>query len=455
MASAAKRARKDAGAVEVVNPGSRFLESEIMDMFSIPPTISPVVEWVRDISYYPISSLDSSNSIIEFYISPSATELIRPSGIMLEVEFRVTLKDGVTQLGQNQEKDIGLSSFGLYSLFSNQQISLNEIVIDDSNNLHLHRCAVDILLNKSKENFDDELLLAGVYKNDIQKELDALDSTVQTNFQAGFKSVKPTTWIGPLITGLCKQKSLLPTNTSLRVKFTKAIQQHYFFTTTANRDKYKFVINKCRLIVPKVRLEQNTALAVETSLASKNIHYKIERYSSNYMTISKAIQNNVLDTFHIGLCPLFTVVTFVDSTAFSGTYGKNPVNYIISNLSHLKVCMEEESELRQGIRVTPENISEPMLALLRGTRRFGNPYMPTLAIKPEEFKKWYALFFFSHLKDPEVRMDAFHELKRGNMRFQVEWRETEDNKNVAVIFHMMFLSDLQITGDRRILYEFQ
>lgn len=446
-----------AGGIEVVNPNSRLLESEIMNMFSIPPTFSPVIQWVRNISYYPISVLDDNNNTIEFYISPSATELIRPSGILMEVKVAVQEAVSGDALDANGIKEIGLNHLGMYSLFSNQQVSINEIVVDDSNNLHTHRCAVDMLLHRSRKEYDNELKLAGVQINDPPEKFDNIAEKTNKAQNAYYqpRAVAPFTWIGKLNTGICKlhNSELLPTNTSLRFKFTRAPKNQILITSEANKEKYKVVIQSCRLIIPNIRLDDHTAMAIESALSQRNIHYKIERYSSSYMTIDKNLQTNVLNGFHIGLTPLFTVVTMLDSDRFTGKATENPNVYNCKDLKMLKVCSEEESEYREPLRLEAGNYTEPMLALLRGTNRFGNHWAPSMIITEENFKHGLSLLFFSHLPDPEVRMDAFHALKRGNMRFQIEWTAPE-NKAITVVFHMMYLSDLQITGDRRVLYEY-
>ena len=67
--------------VSVINPESRMLPPDVVNITESVPTENTVIKWEREVRYNPISAIEDNSLFFEFFIPQSAQELIRPDGM--------------------------------------------------------------------------------------------------------------------------------------------------------------------------------------------------------------------------------------------------------------------------------------------------------------------------------------------------------------------------------------
>jgi hypothetical protein len=451
--SEAKRSRAD---VEVINPESRLTEPDLLTrIFEVAPTENPVVKFVRNVSHHPISVIDENNPILECFWAGSALDLVRPSDIKQKIVFSIVKKNG-TKLVEGDEKFMCLPWTGVHGLFSNLQISVNGTVIDDANGLLLHRAATYLRIMKNRREFDNELLLAGIHVGSKTEHEDTTTFATEnvTSKQAMLHRSKRITWISSIMSPLFQQDELLPTHTSIRFKYTKASPEHILtMADTKDGNDYKLVIHSFEIIIPKIRVPDSVIMALETRLQETPAKYKMRKWTSTYLSIPANIQNYTNEGFMSGPTPLFSVITFIESARHVGSYAYVSTKYNDFSLLSVKLCLEDENEIREALTQDDLDKSAPVLALLEGLGIYNHPASGRdCVITLNNFDKGLQTYFFNHCNDSRVNPDVYQELKKGNMRLELKLKAAHTETIVAII-HCIHQAELKIYGDRRVLFE--
>jgi hypothetical protein len=445
-----------ASSIAVINPNSKFLEPEVLKCFNNRSIESPAILSERKVSYHPLTPMDENNSQVEVFMNGSATDFTRPSGIMQKVTVKVTKADGDALEAADVVK-LSLPWGGMHGIWMNQQIWINEVVVDDSNSLHIHRCNAYLLTQKWEHHLDNELLLAGVHMEPPHV-YEVLDKTKSENSKAKQEAMKEShliTWVGKIISPITETPHLFPPMTSIRIKWTKAPVKQILHCNDTYGENYKFHFVSCELIVPKLKLDPEVAMAFETTLHREPAKYPMRRWVSTYLSLPQSISRYSTDGYMSGDMPMFTICALTNADSFVGSYFKSPTRYETFNLRSIKICLEEESEIREAIKMTDLDHTQPVLALLEGLNILHNTDSArNCVINRETFMQGEQLFFFNHCNDSRVNPDVYQGLKRGNMRFQLELERGHD-KPIVVLFHSIFQAEMKIYGDRRVMFENQ
>src|SRR5271170_418529 len=446
------------GKVEMVNPKSRIHDPTLLNSFAVADTEPSIIESIRKVSYLPIGTLSANNPSIEVLIHPSGRDIFKPKEIMAEIKLRFTAADGTTALTSGDVTDkFVITWMGLYGLFTNQKIFINEQIICDSNGLNLQRSAHQLLTQKSKKQFENELLLAGVHLPSPGKH----DSTIaKENANAKAKQAlmvdsNTITWTGPIFTPLADpdEEFILPTNTSMRFQWTKASLAQILTCTVADAAKVQMHIDSFKVIVPKIRIDEESALALERTLQSHPCVYKLRKWVSTYITIPPGLSSSVLDGFYSGETPLYTLVSFLTPARLQGGFLIDSACFSDNKLQSLQVCIDEEEEYRQPIRQDEHNVNEPSLALLEGLDLFNKSNQARdLVINRDNFASGFQVYLFNHCSDSKISPDSWMPLKRGHMRFKFQIKDALTGSSIVVLFNMVFQAKMSIHADRTITF---
>jgi hypothetical protein len=413
------------------------------------------IEWIKSSEYYPINQIDEHTPFIEWFIPASHVEYLLLGEIKLVIEGCVVAKMTGAALAAEEEKKFVVTPLGIYGLFSNYTISLNGIVIEDANNMLIWQNHVELATATSSIKYSNRYRMAGVYwdKPGDQDKITAGATDLELAArQTLYKESKPVTLVGnPLLTGILTSEGILPTNVSLRIRLTKANQNQILLAATADIEKYRYKINKCKLIVPKYRLNDRAALKIEKLMEKHPATYTSKRYLSTYVTLPKSIRSTTQEGIYSGLSPLGTILTMIEPGRFAGDMTKSCVKYDSFNLRSVKINLEEESEMRDPIKITEHDQSEAVLALSQGLGFYDDPDR-TCKINVDNFSKGLQLFLFNHCNYIQMREDEMQLLKHGNLKYEIIFKDSS-NEAIVCIFHMIAMKTVQITFERRILHQ--
>jgi hypothetical protein len=431
---------------------------DMIDMFSVHGAKPATILWQKNQYLNPLSPLDDANPIIEFTMQPSSLDFARLNRIRLKVKFKVVKNDGTAIEAGDKEK-FTVTDLGLFGFFSDLKIFLNGIVVESTNGMWIHQNQIWMYTTKSGTEIQRDFELAGVVLNE-KGVSDAIDFNKE---QSSYKSRQKTfelsnevTWTCPIRTPLMmdSQRKLLPTNVSMRIVLTRASNNQIIRVNLAgDTGKYAIKITECQLIIPKVRIDNDSALAIEQMMRKRDVVYRFNRFQSSYFTMAAGIQSTILETILSANSPLCTYVTMCDVDRFQGLDYKNPVLYSDFNLREMKLSLEEETEIREAIKVTAQYVHEAILALYEGLDILHHPTR-TIPITVYNFKNGFNIYLFNHTNSTVIaNYSDLQSLKRGNIRFQIDFSATNTNA-IVIINHMIFVSEVKITHDRRVLHNY-
>jgi hypothetical protein len=305
--------------MELVNRSSPMVMAEELNIFSTAPTITPVVEWVKISPVFPIASLNDSQ-IIELYIPGSPYEFIQLSRMKLVCEGKITKADGTTAIavgtGGTDLKKIGFCPNILYSQFNNVEVSLQEKVVQHSNNLYHLQTHVQQLINHDRQTMKSELPMQCFFLDDAGA-YDELDEAKNSAVKQRNKLMKDSAtmhMVGPLMISLCEQIKLLVPNVSVRIKFMRNDQKHILLTDTGSEDAYKYTLTSVKLLVPKVRLKTEAGLGVEKTLLRSEAAYQFTRYQNSYISIPKDTSSAVFEGIYSGMKSTYYSISLCHKT---------------------------------------------------------------------------------------------------------------------------------------------
>jgi hypothetical protein len=155
------------------------------------------------------------------------------------------------------------------------------------------------------------------------------------------------------------------------------------------------------------------------------------------------------------LAPNKIIVALIDSARFSGTADKSSYVYEDHKLKRIKLSIDTQTELRDYIQVDFANdqYTEGLISLLEGQSVY-NSGGRTLAIDPERYKKGFTLFCFDLTQAMSgTSGDTFQSIQRGNLRLHIEFSPATTYA-INCYFLMYFDSELLITADRQVLFDF-
>jgi hypothetical protein len=147
-------------------------------------------------------------------------------------------------------------------------------------------------------------------------------------------------------------------------------------------------------------------------------------------------------------------VALIGADRFTGNLLKNSYFYGDHKLSKIKLSIDTQTELRDYIKINFENgeYHEGLLSLLEGQSLYRKGR--TLAIGPELYQGGCCLFNFDLTPGLSGNTnDSFNTLQRGNLRLHLEF-SAQTTETLVCYFMMFFDSEIQITSDRQIMFDY-
>ena len=186
-------------------------EKAILDQlkpFSIPSTESSVLksEWIE---YRPIGQV-TDGSPIEFRICPQENQYVDLKRSLLKLKFKVIKTDG-TDVGPDDKGGI-INNF-IHSMFTQDDILLNQVLVSPSSNNYPYKAYVDDVLKVNTDN--SKIQETWLYYKDTG-DMDSTDVLTGSNIglterYAKISASRSSYAVGPLKSDLCNlERWILP-----------------------------------------------------------------------------------------------------------------------------------------------------------------------------------------------------------------------------------------------------
>ena len=470
-------------------------KSEI-DLFNVPPT-QQSLERGRWIDYAPLSSVENSDSPINFLIA-GTDEYIDLSKTILTVTGKIIKGDGTALDGGNQSGVAPINNF-LHSLFKQVDVYLNGKQVTPAMATYAYRACIETLLNYDVSAKKSQFSSALYYKDTAtemdkagalpagSKEITYKDGnsanvklTVATGGTGNQGFAKRSEFIrngnqfvlsGPIFADIFMNDRLLLNMMDLKVVLNRSTPEFCLMDTTGKgttsspylvkpRVKLTDVVLKMR----KVKVNQAVSDGIERMLKQTPALYPIRRVECKILTVPEGLPNFRQDNIFSGIIPKTFVVGLVKVDAANGTYHTNPYNFAHFGVTSVSLTANgEEIPFKQLTLKYPKDcdgkidiatdteldFDEVYNTLFSGT---GKIYSNAgLDITREDYPGGYALYAFDLTPDMCNSTDYFNTVQRGSLSLAFTL-QTQDHP-LAMVCYGDFENVIRIDSERNAIYD--
>ena len=319
---------------------SQCLRSEL-DLFSLPPTQTAVdgSQWVE---HSPVSTITSS-SPIEFIVSGSGEDYMDLNNTLLEVKACIKTTN-------NSPVDAAVAvapiNNTLYSLFSQIDVSLNDVNVSSATTTYPYRAYIETHLNYGTDAKKSRLQAAMYFIDDNLTVSNPIpDSSSARNMglkrRHGICTAKPTfDMIGPLHVDVFNQSKYMLNGVTMKVRMTRSKYSFVLMAKSDVTESFKVDILSAKLFVRKLKITPSLCLAHERILQQKTAKYPKTRMECNVIHLPQGQKSFTHDNLFLGQLPKRIVLGLVDNRAFNGDISLNPYNFQHCNLNYLAVHLD-------------------------------------------------------------------------------------------------------------------
>lgn len=348
-------------------------------------------------------------------------------------------------------------------MFSQVDVSLNDVLISQSSATYPYRAYIETLLSygtDAKRSF----LSAALWYSDSSSNMDSTEFDLsKPEANSGlvtrskfFSNSKSVGLVGKLHTDICFQERALLNNITVRLRFIK--HSDVFCLMTSDNIKYKlkvtdFYVKVRRLkVLPSIQLSHAQVLANPTSTA----FYPIRRIDIKTFTVSKGTKSITHENVFTGQVPEKIILGFVKHTSMTGDYKTNPFNFQHYNVNYLSLQITGQADAYKPYKLCfNENNLNYVEAYFNLFMGIGQNYTNDGAIKlsRDDFKSGYSLFAWDISADQSGNSPYLQLRRSGDINFEIGF-DNELKETVNVICYAEFLNTISIDVNRKVAFDY-
>ena len=419
-----------------------------LDLFALPPTQTAVQDglWVE---YHPLATL-AAGAPIEFAVSGATADYIDLSNTYLYVKAKVLRQDGTNPAADAVFAPV---NYWIHSLFSQVDVSLNNILVTPSENTYPYRAYIESTLNYGREAKTTHLTSA-LYYQDTANHLESLNEAENDGFRARAAHAaagREVDMIGRLHCDIFHQERYLLNGVDVKIRL---IPSKSTFNLMAAADaNFKSIITHASMFVRKVRLNPAVTLSHAKALERGTVKYPLKRVVVKTFSIPTGNVGAVQDNLFLSQTPNRLVIGLVDSAAFNGENARNPFNFQTLGLSFLSLYLDGKQ--------VPSKPLQPNFAGGQYVRSFFNLMVSSgLAnqdsgsnISRQDFTGGFALYSMDLTPSLIDDNQLFELVKSGALRMELKFVRAL-LRSVTVVVWAEMDSVLEIDRSRQVLTDF-
>ena len=399
---------------------SQCLRSEL-DLFSLPPTQTAVdgSQWVE---HSPVSTITSS-SPIEFIVSGSGEDYMDLNNTLLEVKACIKTTN-------NSPVDAAVAvapiNNTLHSLFSQIDVSLNDVNVSSATTTYPYRAYIETHLNYGTDAKKSRLQAAMYFIDDNLTVSNPIpDSSSARNMglkrRHGICTANPTfDMIGPLHVDVFNQSKYMLNGVTMKVRMTRSKDSFVLMAKSDVTESFKVDILSAKLFVRKLKITPSLCLAHERILQQKTAKYPITRVECKVIHLPQGQKSFTHDNLFLGQLPKRIVLGLVDNRAFNGDISLNPYNFQHCNLNYLAVHLDGQQVPWAPLQPSFSGSSYIRAFYTQFTGGDGISSDTGNTIGREQFVNGHALYCFD--LTPDLSSSCGHHFsvtKSGNLRVEL------------------------------------
>ena len=422
-----------------------------LDLFSLPPTLTAVdgSQWVE---HSPVSTITSS-SPIEFIVSGSGEDYMDLNNTLLEVKACIKTTN-------NSPVDAAVAvapiNNTLHSLFSQIDVSLNDVNVSSATTTYPYRAYIETHLNYGTDAKKSRLQAAMYFIDDNLTVSNPIpDSSSARNMglkrRHGICTAKPTfDMIGPLHVDVFNQSKYMLNGVTMKVRMTRSKDSFVLMAKSDVTESFKVDILSAKLFVRKLKITPSLCLAHERILQQKTAKYPITRVECKVIHLPQGQKSFTHDNLFLGQLPKRIVLGLGDNRAFNGDISLNPYNFQHCNLNYLAVHLDSQQVPWAPLQPSFSGSSYIRAFNTQFTGGDGISSDTGNTIGREQFVNGHALYCFD--LTPDLSSSCGHHFsvtKSGNLRLELAF-EVALSITGNVLVYSEFDNVIEIDKDRKV-----
>lgn len=424
---------------------------EELELFTTPPT-QGAYEKIQWVDYRPVAQI-KEDAPVEFVIPASGSQYLNLKQTYLHIKAKLVQEDGSDLTLEDRVAPVNNM---IHSLWDQVDVLFQQKLISSSTKNYQYKSMMETLLTYDAGAKNTQLQSAGFFK-DTAGLMDAADPVTGGNSGLAKRynlmlQSRVCDLMSPLHADLFQQNRLLLNGVEVQVKLWPA-RSTFTLMSPAKDKTYKIIITEAILKVCKINLSPSVSLAHAEMLSQTPAKYPFERSDIKTFNIMAGSFSFHAEDLYQGAVPSRLILGLVKSSAYNGSYGLNPYNFIHANCNSIGVYLDDESLPAQPLKPNFDQMNyitayhTLFTALNKDGRDEGND------IARGEYDRGYTLFVFEILPTLSTmtgEMQQFPLIRRGNLKVNLSFQQALD-ENVTLIALGKFPDMVQIDNTRNIV----
>ena len=283
----------------------------------------------------------TSSSPIEFIVSGSGEDYMDLNNTLLEVKACIKTTNDFPV-----DAAVAPINNTLHSLFSQIDVSLNDVNVSSATTTYPYRAYIETHLNYGTDAKKSRLQAAMYFIDDNLIVSNPIpDSSSARNMglkrRHGICTAKPIfDMIGLLHVDVFNQSKYMLNGVTMKVRMTRSKDSFVLMAKSDVTESFKLDILSAKLFVRKLKITPSLCLAHERILKQKTAKYPITRVECKVIHLPQGQNSFTHDSLFLGQLPKRIVLGLVDKREFNGDISLNPYNFEHCNLNYLAVHLD-------------------------------------------------------------------------------------------------------------------
>ena len=434
-----------------VKPLSEF------DIFSVPPTQSTIEQDILT-EHRPVSTLDPK-ACIEFNLSSGLDEYIRLDKTSFYLRLRINIENPLKAIIKKEDwKKISTVNNLLNSLFKQIDLTIGDRLVNQPHQTYGYKTDIEFKLGKRKEE-KETFLASGFWFEDGLDDPESLNTKISelimSNNDADLSKGQEIDLMGRIHLAMFEQPKALIGGCNLRIKFIP--NDPSFYLMMSNEVRLKSIeFTDSALYVHRSKISRPVLEAHLKAMEIANAKYQLRESFVVPVTINKGTMDTIIDNVHNGQLPKRAFVTFVDHSAFNGSYILNPYNYQNFGLCHLSFYLNGIQYPEKPFTPDFDNklFVREYLSLFETTNQDNSENCITITKKDfTNGNNIFAVNFSPDLSSGCCAVGHVNPIKFGSLRLQVRFKKPLV-RTITALVYLDYDSLLEINKERNPFYQF-
>lgn len=403
-----------------------------LDWFSEIPLNTNVEERVAG-TYQPIQNSDPFSGTIDFEVNCHDL-FLDPTQLYLDVKVTLKAKDGTTFAATDTTECAPVGTGG--AMFSQVQLFLNQTKISSGDHYGYLSYLESLCCHGSDEK-STSLVTQGFYPS-----FD--DWALKTEFTTA--TVRTLNYYLKLNTPFCSNPRLLPSNSKLTVRLTRARPEFYIqnhsnaLPADLDGKELGLHIDDIKLHAVKYKLNPTVSLEMERLLSLRPAVFAVRRSQITTATLQKSVSLQYLRNVYSGPCPLRLILGFVPLKNFAGDLKTNPFDFALNGVGEV-ILMKNDDKVHPSFEVSVPNAIATYPSLVHGSRVYtefsnviGLKAFQSLGITPKQFFKHNCLYAYDLSRSSANNLRSKDPSSICTLGFQIRFNTAPASELVAIIY---------------------